>query len=303
MGDTLISRRVIAAAVRVYPPEFRAEYGDEMRTVAHDMLREAHARGPAAVLATGARIIGDLIAGAVGEHTRKESGMRVTTAGVGAGVALIIGLPALYASYSSYEFWGAVSDVSGMVGVDSTSVLVHPAIVVACATLVTVGLLALTARITAVSARVRMWLRALVVAAGAALALGGTTMLAFGMRRSTGLSWSWVRESILGAGTVLGAVAFLLLPTAVTVLAVLVLRTRALGVLSVAPALVAGSLVLITGIGLYGAATGARETFLLQPPIAVAMWALTGSTLLLGVAMALVPSPSARRPVRAAVAA
>ncbi|WP_430645624.1 hypothetical protein [Agromyces sp. GXS1127] len=286
-----IEGRLFGAAMLMLPGEFRAEYGEEIRVLARDTVREARAQGASSARSARARIVLDLMLAAMREHARKESVMHVNLSGLGAGIATAIGLPMIVASYSSYGFWGLVRQTGAVVGFDSSDVFVHPTIVLVGALLTAIGLLALVHRLSAASAAMASTLRTGAVAASAMLGLGGLAMFSYAMPTVSG----WRGAFDLVGGILVGA-GFLGILAVLIASGVIAMRSHALGALSFTPLAVAGSLVLLVGVALLGFATGMQmEVFLRGPAMVIAVWLVPATSVLLGAGLALTPSPSGVR--------
>jgi hypothetical protein len=211
--------------------------------------------------------------------------VRFTISGFGAGLAAAIGVPIVVASYSSYGFWNLVRDTGGALGFDSTSVAVHPTIVVLGSVLIVIGLVALVRRLATASEGARGALVAASVVGGTLLGVGGATMLAYGL--PTMSPWrapvELVGEWLVGPG-------LLLILGVYVVAGVLSLRSRALGPLSFAPLAVASSMVLISVVALIGFLNGQpMQAFLREPAMVLAVWLVPVTSIVLGVALALTP--------------
>ncbi|WP_353827306.1 hypothetical protein [Agromyces sp. SYSU T0242] len=299
MSSPMLEGRAVDVALRAFPAAFRDEYGHEMRLLARDSVREAQVDGERAVRATRARIVFDLLLAAAMEHARKETAMHVNAPGVGYGIAAAVGLPLIIASYSSYAFWGFLSTTSGAIGLESSSFLVHPTILLIGGILLTVGLVGLVGRL-GVADRTRRWLRIAAIVGGVLVTVGGSSMYAYGLPTTSPLR-SMV-DDVLGfvQGPGLLIVAGVLITAGV-----LALRNRSFGPLSFAPIAVAASLVLVFAVMISVMASGTpMEIGFRQPAMVIADWLLFGTSVLLGVALAMTPQPSATRtrPTAAATA-
>ncbi|GAA1060986.1 hypothetical protein [Agromyces bracchium] len=291
MSTPGIEGRLFGAAMLMLPGEFRSEYGEEIRVLARDTVREAQSQGAGSARSARRRIVVDLLLAAMREHARKESVMHFNLAGLGAGIATAIGLPMVIASYSSYGFWGLVRQTGAVVGFDSSDVVVHPTIVLVGAVLTAIGLLALVHRLATASPAASSTLRIAAVVGSAMVGLGGAAMFAYALPTVS----EWRGAFDLVGGLLLGP-GFLVILAVLIAAGVIALRTRALGVLSFAPLAVAGSLVLLMVVALLGFATGMpMEAFVRGPAMVVSVWLVPATSVLLGAALALTPIPSGAR--------
>ncbi|GAA2027812.1 hypothetical protein GCM10009819_09080 [Agromyces tropicus] len=297
MSAPMLEGRAVDVALRAFPAAFRDQYGHEMRVLARDTVRDAQADGTRAVRAARARIVFDLLLAAAMEHTRKESAMHVNGPGVGYGIAAAIGLPLIIASYSSAGFWSFLSSTGVAMGVESSSYLVHPSIVLIGGILMTVGLIGLVGRLSLGDGPLR-WLRAAAIVGGVLVTLGGASMYAYGLPSTS----PW-RGALDTAGVILLGPGLLLVLGLLVAAGVIALRTRSLGALSFAPMAVAACLVLVFAVMITVMAIGVPiEVGFRQPAMVIADWLLFGSSIVLGVALALAPQPATHRPRRPAAA-
>jgi|GEM_PF-2625159 len=291
MSTTGIEGRLFGAAMLLLPAEFRSQYGEEIRVLARDTVREAQSRGTASARSARTRIVVDLLLAAMREHARKESVMHVNLAGLGAGIAMAIGLPMMVASYSSYGFWGLVRETGAVVGFDSSDVAVHPTIVLVGALLTAIGLLALVHRLSAAAATTVSTLRIAAVVGCVMVGLGGAAMFAYALPTVS----PWRGASDLVGSILLGA-GFLSILGVLIAAGVIAVRTRALGALSFTPLAVVGSLALLLGVALLGFASGvSMEVFLRGPAMVIAVWLVPVTSVLLGAGLALTPAASGAR--------
>ncbi|MFC9919535.1 hypothetical protein [Agromyces binzhouensis] len=291
MSTPGIEGRLFGAAMLMLPGEFRSEYGEEIRVLARDTVREAQSQGARSARSARVRIVVDLVLAAMREHARKESVMHVNLAGLGAGIATAIGLPMIVASYSSYGFWGLVRQTGAVVGFDSADVAVHPTIVLVGAVLTAIGLLALVHRLSAAAAATLSTLRVVAVVGSAMVGLGGVSMLSYAL--PTASPWRGAFDLV---GSILLGAGFLAILGVLIVAGVISVRTRALGALSFTPLAVVGSLGLLLGVALLGFASGVpMEVFLRGPAMAIAVWLVPVTSVLLGAGLALTPAPSGAR--------
>ncbi|MGR2751370.1 hypothetical protein [Agromyces arachidis] len=290
MSTTGIEGRLFGAAMLMLPGEFRSEYGEEIRVLARDTVREAQSQGAASARSARTRIVVDVMLAAMREHARKESVMHVNLAGLGAGIATAIGLPMVIASYSSYGFWGLVRQTGAAVGFDSSDVAVHPTIVLVGALLTAIGLVALVRRLSAATAATASTLRIAAVAGCTMVGLGGAAMFGYVLPSVA------LRDAFDLVGGILVGPGFLAILGVLIAAGVIAVRTRALGALSFAPLAVAGSLVLLLGVALIGFASGApMEAFLRGPAMVVAVWLVPATSVLLAVGLAVTPAPTGDR--------
>ncbi|GAA1469267.1 hypothetical protein GCM10017607_17930 [Microbacterium thalassium] len=283
---------LVDLALRSYPAAFRGEYGDEMRLLARDMIRDARRRGSAAVLAARLRIAADLAVNSAKEHMRGEPAMRLNGSGIGYGIALALGVPILVASFSSVAFWDGVTAVGGAIGLSSELPGVHTTIALVCSIAITIGLLGIVARMPRARAGVRTGLRVAIVVAGATFLVAG----AAGYWEATTV-W-WPDHRIAGQiSSVAFGIGFVALPILLAVVGVVCLRVRALGALGWTPVAVAGSLSYLYAVMWIGMATSrvpfaALEATAASLPAVIGIWLVVGSSLLLGIAVALSPAAS-----------
>lgn len=99
-----VSDRLYGLILKIYPREFRDEYGEEMAQTLRDQVRDSWTRhGAVGVAALWLRVVLDAIRSALAEHANKGWGASLSWRGLGYGLAVPVGYPLAFISFIAWS--------------------------------------------------------------------------------------------------------------------------------------------------------------------------------------------------------